>query len=227
MGMGKDESSQLANWRFDPAGNRLPTVSAAGKAASKGATGDTADTDWHARVQQNLANPHFNLLEPDQNPDLRPEERIERWQNNRVDFSGSQVYTHDAYGNLTKLEELNSKTTTQYGYDGEHRQVWLQNTTKSIAAQAINTPATAIITTVRYTYDALGRRLQKVVSVNNESTTPETTHFGWDGDRLVCTQTDSAKVHTVYEPGSFEPLLRLIGTTYCGYIGDIIKARWK
>jgi RHS repeat-associated protein len=210
---GSSDTSTLANWRFDPAGNRLPTVSAAGKTASKG---DTADTDWHARVQQNLNNPHFNLLEPDQNPTLRPEERIERWQNNRVDFSGDQVYTHDAYGNLIKLEELNTKQTTQYGYDGEHRLVWLQkttqNTTKSIAAQAINTPATAIITTVRYTYDALGRRLQKVVSVNNESTAPTTTHFGWDGDRLVCTQTDSAKVHTVYEPGSFVPLLRISET---------------
>jgi RHS repeat-associated protein len=106
--------------------------------------------------------------------------------------------------------DTNDKTTTLYGYDGEHRLVWLQKSTlNSIAAQAINTPATAIITTVRYTYDALGRRLQKVVSVNNESTTPSTTHFGWDGDRLVCTQTDSAKVHTVYEPGSFVPLLRI------------------
>jgi RHS repeat-associated protein len=206
---GSSDASTLANWRFDPAGNRLPTVSAAGKTASKG---DTAQTDWHARVQQNLNNPHFNLLEPDQNPDLLPEQRIERWQNNRVDFNGNQVYTHDAYGNLIKLEELNTKQTTQYGYDGEHRLVWLQTTksnTKSIAHQAINTPATAIITTVRYTYDALGRRLQKVVSVNNESTAPTTTHFGWDGDRLVCTQTDSAKVHTVYEPGSFVPLLRI------------------
>jgi RHS repeat-associated protein len=35
------------------------------------------------------------------------------------------------------------------------------------------------------------------------------THYGWDGDRLVCTQSDSAKVHTVYEPGSFVPLLRI------------------
>jgi RHS repeat-associated protein len=210
---GSSDTSTLANWRFDPAGNRLPTVSASGKAASKGATGDTAHTtasDWHARVQQNLNNPHFNLLEPDQNPSLLPEQRIERWQNNRVDFNGSQVYTHDAYGNLIKLEELTTKTTTQYGYDGEHRLVWLQKSTiNSIAAKTINTPATSIITTVRYTYDALGRRLQKVVSLNNESTVPTTTHFGWDGDRLVSTETASSKVHTVYEPGSFVPLLRI------------------
>jgi RHS repeat-associated protein len=216
---GQNESTALANWRFDPAGNRLPTVSASGKAASKGAKGDSADTDWHARVQQNLNNPHFNLLEPDQNPDLLPEQRIERWQNNRVDFNGSQVYTHDAYGNLIKLEELNTKQTTQYGYDGEHRLVWLQsktteNVTKSIANKALNTSSRSekVIktTTVRYTYDALGRRLQKVVTLEDES--PATTHFGWDGDRLVCTQTDTSKVHTVYEPGSFVPLLRISET---------------
>jgi uncharacterized protein RhaS with RHS repeats len=76
----------------------------------------------------------------------------------------------------------------------------------------LNTPATSIITTARYTYDALGRRLQKVVSLNNESTTSTTTHYGWDGDRLVCTQSDSAIVHTVYEPGSFVPLLRISQT---------------
>jgi RHS repeat-associated protein len=33
--------------------------------------------------------------------------------------------------------------------------------------------------------------------------------YGYDGDRLVCTQSDAAKVHTVYEPGSFVPLLRI------------------
>jgi RHS repeat-associated protein len=38
--------------------------------------------------------------------------------------------------------------------------------------------------------------------------TPSMSH-GWDGDRLVCTQTDASKVHTVYEPGSFVPLLRI------------------
>jgi YD repeat-containing protein len=139
---GQNESTALVIWRFDPAGNRLPTVSAAAGKTAKGTIGvsaDTAASDWHDRVQQNLNNPHFNLLEPDQNPSLLPEQRIERWQNNRVDFNGNQVYTHDAYGNLIKLEELNTKQTTQYGYDGEHRLVWLQKSTiNSIAAQAIN-----------------------------------------------------------------------------------------
>jgi RHS repeat-associated protein len=231
-GMGKTDTSQLANWRFDPAGNRLPMPSA-GK-SSNSDSGDTAAADWHARVQQNLNNPHFNLLEPDQNPTLRPEERIERWQNNRVDFNGDQVYTHDAYGNLVKLENLQTHETTQYGYDGEHRLVWLQNKTttntaattatkpvsKSIAKKQLNTSASAetsnknsiSTTTVRYTYDALGRRLQKQVIRDAEArpeTTPETTHFGWDGDRLVSTETASSKTHTVYEPGSFVPLLRI------------------
>jgi RHS repeat-associated protein len=114
-----------------------------------------------------------------------------------------------------------------------NRLAWLQTSTatkssktaskpvsKSIAKKQLNTSASAETsnknsiktTTVRYTYDALGRRLQKQVIRDAEATpetTPETTHFGWDGDRLVSTETASSKTHTVYEPGSFVPLLRI------------------
>lgn len=38
---------------------------------------------------------------------------------------------------------------------------------------------------------------------------PSVTWYGWDGDRLVTTQTDQTRVQTVYEPGSFTPLLRV------------------
>ena len=33
--------------------------------------------------------------------------------------------------------------------------------------------------------------------------------YGWDGDRLTTTQTDTARIQTVYLPGSFTPLLRI------------------
>ncbi|WP_421550804.1 RHS repeat-associated core domain-containing protein, partial [Kluyvera intermedia] len=32
---------------------------------------------------------------------------------------------------------------------------------------------------------------------------------GWDGDRLVTTQTQAVRIQTVYQPGSFTPLLRI------------------
>jgi RHS repeat-associated protein len=35
------------------------------------------------------------------------------------------------------------------------------------------------------------------------------THYGWDGDRLVHTETEHAIEHTLYEPDSFVPLLKL------------------
>jgi RHS repeat-associated protein len=38
---------------------------------------------------------------------------------------------------------------------------------------------------------------------------PEVTWFGWDGDRLVTTQTQAVRIQTVYQPGSFTPLLRI------------------
>ncbi len=38
---------------------------------------------------------------------------------------------------------------------------------------------------------------------------PEVTRYGWDGDRLTTVQTDTTRIQTVYQPGSFTPLLRI------------------
>ncbi|MDX6979254.1 hypothetical protein SJ260_23425, partial [Citrobacter portucalensis] len=38
---------------------------------------------------------------------------------------------------------------------------------------------------------------------------PYTTWYGWDGDRLTTTQTAQTRVQTIYEPGSFTPLIRV------------------
>lgn len=38
---------------------------------------------------------------------------------------------------------------------------------------------------------------------------PETTWYGWDGDRLTAMQTQAARIETVYHPGSFTLLLRI------------------
>ena len=39
--------------------------------------------------------------------------------------------------------------------------------------------------------------------------TPEVTWYGWDGDRLTTTETDTQRVQTIYTPGSFTPLVRI------------------
>lgn len=45
-------------------------------------------------------------------------------------------------------------------------------------------------------------------AANPANATPNT-HNGWDGDCLVYVETEQRKTHTVHEPGSFVPLLRM------------------
>ncbi|WP_201794765.1 hypothetical protein, partial [Escherichia coli] len=57
----------------------------------------------------------------------------------------------------------------------------------------------------RYLYDPLGRRMAKRVWRRER----DLTWYGWDGDRLTTVQTDTTRIQTVYEPGSFTPLIRV------------------
>ncbi|EJL2201527.1 RHS repeat protein, partial [Escherichia coli] len=69
----------------------------------------------------------------------------------------------------------------------------------------------------RYLYDPLGRRTGKRVWRRERDLTgwmslsrkPEVTWYGWDGDRLTTVQTDTTRIQTVYQPGSFAPLIRI------------------
>ncbi|EHV4524614.1 RHS repeat protein [Escherichia coli] len=69
----------------------------------------------------------------------------------------------------------------------------------------------------RYLYDPLGRRTGKRVWRRERDLTgwmslsrkPEVTWYGWDGDRLTTVQTDTKRIQTVYQPGSFTPLIRI------------------
>ncbi|MBT2773358.1 hypothetical protein J7J47_14110 [Halomonas sp. ISL-60] len=63
---------------------------------------------------------------------------------------------------------------------------------------------------VTYRYDGLGRRISKTVHHTNGTTA--TTHYGWDGDRIVREETDNQRTTVVYEPGSFVPMLRIDDT---------------
>ena len=68
------------------------------------------------------------------------------------------------------------------------------------------------LTTARYLYDPLGRRTGKTVRETPRDGGPERVSrvwYGWDGDRLTTTQTDTTRIQTVYLPGSFTPLLRI------------------
>ncbi|WP_438501415.1 hypothetical protein, partial [Escherichia coli] len=49
---------------------------------------------------------------------------------------------------------------------------------------------------------------------------PEVTWYGWDGDRLTTIQNDRTRIQTVYQPGSFTPLIRVETAT-----GELAKTQ--
>ncbi|WP_447529898.1 RHS repeat-associated core domain-containing protein [Vreelandella sp. TE19] len=85
------------------------------------------------------------------------------------------------------------------GYGGANRLVSLTHTS-----------AYGHTTEAAYRYDGLGRRISKTVRHTNGTTA--TTHYGWDGDRIVREESDNQHSTIVYEPGSFVPMLRIDGT---------------
>ncbi|EOO3338334.1 type IV secretion protein Rhs, partial [Escherichia coli] len=93
-----------------------------------------------------------------------------------------------------------------YHYDSQHRLVFhtrIQHGEPQVES--------------RYLYDPLGRRTGKRVWRRERDLTgwmslsrkPEETWYGWDGDRLTTVQTQQTRIQTVYQPGSFTPLLRI------------------
>ncbi|MFY3382897.1 RHS domain-containing protein, partial [Paracidovorax sp. MALMAid1276] len=191
-------------WRLDPAGNRLPPKAAARHPGAKTA----ASADWSTQVQQNLHDPRFNLLQPEQNPDSPADQNVERWRDNRIGWSqaegesgsqgnqGTTHYRYDRWGDRTQTLHSDG-SITQLHYDSLHQlrqvvQIDAQGKTHS---------------TITYRYDTFGRRVSKTHQKTGEPI--QTTHYGWDGDRLVHTETAEHIHHTVYEPGSFVPLLQV------------------
>ncbi|EEQ5509826.1 RHS repeat protein, partial [Escherichia coli] len=96
--------------------------------------------------------------------------------------------------------------THHYHYDSQHRLVFytrIQHGEPLVES--------------RYLYDPLGRRMAKRVWRRERDLTgwmslsrkPEVTWYGWDGDRLTTIQTGTTRIQTVYQPGSFTPLLRI------------------
>ena len=197
----------ITRWNIDPAGNRLP-------APSQDSQGP--GIDWAAQVHAHWQQEHFNLLGQEQ---AAPQTHgpVTRWADNRIGYSADAVWRYDACGN--RVEQLGQDGRRLIlGYDGGHQLSEVTTQGPSIG-DGQEQPVQA--STSRYTYDALGRRLKKHSEQGKgQTTTTITTHyFGWDGDRLVHTEHIDAQQpqhrqisHTVYEPGSFTPLVRLSTT---------------
>ncbi|GCT52940.1 type IV secretion protein Rhs [Escherichia coli] len=147
-------------------------------------------------------------------PELHPDSTLTVWPDNRIAEDAHYVYRHDEYGRLTEKTDripagvirTDDERTHHYHYDSQHRLVFytrIQHGEPLVES--------------RYLYDPLGRRMAKRVWRRERDLTgwmslsrkPEETWYGWDGDRLTTVQTDTTRIQTVYQPGSFTPLIRI------------------
>ncbi|WP_407345590.1 RHS repeat-associated core domain-containing protein [Escherichia coli] len=146
--------------------------------------------------------------------DAHPDSTLTVWPDNRIAEDAHYVYRHDEYCRLTEKTDripagvirTDDERTHHYHYDSQHRLVFytrIQHGEPLVES--------------RYLYDPLGRRMAKRVWRRERDLTgwmslsrkPEVTWYGWDGDRLTTVQTDTTRIQTVYEPGSFTPLIRV------------------
>jgi RHS repeat-associated protein len=117
-----------------------------------------------------------------------------RYDNNRLTVYQDKRYTYDAHGNLV-LKKTGAHTTLELHWDTDHQLVHSRRTQRANSAAPV-------VQDTRYAYDAFGRRVSKTDRFG-------TTHFHWDGNRLLGEQRGSRSLLYLYEPGSFAPLAQL------------------
>jgi RHS repeat-associated protein len=127
---------------------------------------------------------------------------------NRLQEDETFSYQHDVYGNLVEKRcHINDGEVHRYSYDSKHRLARYVHTLSWSDGHST--------TQGDYIYDPLGRRVGKRIRyLNAQGVAHEDdslTWYGWDGDRLVLTERDGQRVHTLYQPGSFVPMLRIEG----------------
>ncbi|HDX2325286.1 TPA: RHS repeat protein, partial [Escherichia coli] len=147
-------------------------------------------------------------------PELHPDSPLSAWPDNRIARDAHYLYRYDRHGRLTEKTDLipegvirtDDERTHRYHYDSQHRLVHYTRT--QYAEPLVES---------RYLYDPLGRRVAKRVWRRERDLTgwmslsrkPQVTWYGWDGDRLTTIQNDRTRIQTIYQPGSFTPLIRV------------------
>ncbi|EOK9452923.1 rhs element protein RhsC, partial [Escherichia coli] len=147
-------------------------------------------------------------------PELHPDSTLSMWPDNRIAHDAHYLYRYDRHGRLTEKTDLipegvirtDDERTHRYHYDSQHRLVHYTRT--QYAEPLVES---------RYLYDPLGRRVAKRVWRRERDLTgwmslsrkPQVTWYGWDGDRLTTIQNDRSRIQTIYQPGSFTPLIRV------------------
>ncbi|HDI5827431.1 TPA: RHS repeat protein, partial [Escherichia coli] len=147
-------------------------------------------------------------------PELHPDSTLSMWPDNRIARDAHYLYRYDRHGRLTEKTDLipegvirtDDERTHRYHYDSQHRLVHYTRT-------QYEEP----LVESRYLYDPLGRRVAKRVWRRERDLTgwmslsrkPQVTWYGWDGDRLTTIQNDRSRIQTIYQLGSFTPLIRV------------------
>ncbi len=150
---------------------------------------------------------------------------LSMWPDNRIARDAHYLYRYDRHGRLTEKTDLipegvirtDDERTHRYHYDSQHRLVHYTRT--QYAEPLVES---------RYLYDPLGRRVAKRVWRRERDLTgwmslsrkPQVTWYGWDGDRLTTIQNDRTRIQTIYQPGSFTPLIRVETAT-----GELAKTQ--
>ncbi|MGK2616769.1 RHS element protein, partial [Escherichia coli] len=150
---------------------------------------------------------------------------LSMWPDNRIARDAHYLYRYDRHGRLTEKTDLipegvirtDDERTHRYHYDSQHRLVHYTRT-------QYEEP----LVESRYLYDPLGRRVAKRVWRRERDLTgwmslsrkPQVTWYGWDGDRLTTIQNDRSRIQTIYQPGSFTPLIRVETAT-----GELAKTQ--
>ncbi|EQB9578330.1 RHS repeat-associated core domain-containing protein, partial [Escherichia coli] len=158
-------------------------------------------------------------------PELHPDSALSMWPDNRIARDAHYLYRYDRHGRLTEKTDLipegvirtDDERTHRYHYDSQHRLVHYTRT--QYAEPLVES---------RYLYDPLGRRVAKRVWRRERDLTgwmslsrkPQVTWYGWDGDRLTTIQNDRTRIQTIYQPGSFTPLIRVETAT-----GELAKTQ--
>jgi RHS repeat-associated protein len=188
-------------WKIDPAGNRLP---------GKVITEQQQKQSWVEQVRQRWQDPEFNLL-GEGSASQQQQGPINHWPDNRIAFDENSAWRYSDQGNRVEQTSQNPQhyERQRLYFDGANQLAALQVDSTDGSGPAVMQNA------ARYVYDALGRRLKKTVKDQNSQI--HITYFGWDGDRLVHTETvkeDGTReiVHIIYEPSTFTPMVRLSTT---------------
>ncbi|HHP0200954.1 TPA: rhs element protein RhsC, partial [Escherichia coli] len=158
-------------------------------------------------------------------PELHPDSALSMCPDNRIARDAHYLYRYDRHGRLTEKTDLipegvirtDDERTHRYHYDSQHRLVHYTRT--QYAEPLVES---------RYLYDPLGRRVAKRVWRRERDLTgwmslsrkPQVTWYGWDGDRLTTIQNDRTRIQTIYQPGSFTPLIRVETAT-----GELAKTQ--